>query len=90
MLVKAGAGTPTRSLHFKGIEGGWEEGGSLGEQRKGRDSRGGACGGNKLGIHQMMKNSNKTGDVEYVKGTLNFLCQMTGLLVFHGRIWASS
>lgn len=58
-----------------------EKGGILGE---------GGCGGNKLGIHQMMKNSNKTVDVEYVKGTLNFLCQMTGLLVFHGRIWASS
>lgn len=90
MLVKAGAGTPTKSLPFQNIERSWEEGGNLGEQRKWGNSRWGAFGGNKFGIHQMMKHSKKIVKVKYVKGTLNFACQMTGLVVFHGRIWASS
>lgn len=59
-------------------------------QRKGRDSRWGASGGNKLGVQRMVKNSNKRVDVKYVKGTLNFVCQVAGLLVFHGRLWANS
>lgn len=59
MLVKAGAGTPTKSLPFQNIKRSWEEGGNLGEQRKWGNSRWGAFGRNKLGIHQMMKHSKK-------------------------------